>query len=360
MQDESGRVLKARWKSLKDSAKTVWDAMPGTSDAATAAAARQKIGDGLVGAFEALGTLAGPPPEAIQGAYLSGNPDAIALIEGMQARQQQAVGAVIDHVKQLVVDANARNGAAGASAMMLTTLGVEVLGGKGLGALGKVAGRISDIVRLTKSPLEAAMVLEKEIIAAKVAGRSADEITLLEKARDERLALARKDAAKPDESNGGVHVKKGSLSPNAESEIKGSKYTTSENTIGQTGARSLSVEEMWRQEAAALRSYDDIRASTTDVQSIVGNTGLKDFQVERVKNHLFYDDTHQLRASVGRFDPDFEIGQAWQRMESGQHLPQDIQLFKHEYFESRFEKIFKTDYGTAHNKTQLRYPSPLD
>jgi filamentous hemagglutinin len=132
------------------------------------------------------------------------------------------------------------------------------------------------------------------------------------------------------------------------------------NATGQTGARSVSLKEIERQETAALRMYDDIRASTTDIQNIAANTGLKNFQVARVKNHLFYDDTHKLRASVGRFDPDYEIGQAWQRMETGQHLPQDIQLFKHEYFESRFEKIFRTDYGTAHNKTQLRYPSPLD
>ena len=241
MQDESGQVLKARWKSLKDSAKTVWDAMPGTSDAATAAAARQKIGDGFVGTVEALGTLAGPPPEAIQGAYMSGNPEAIALIEGMQARQQQAVGAVIDHVKQSVTDANARNGAAGASAMILTTLGVEVLGGKGLGAIGKVAGRISDIVRLAKSPLEAAMALEKEITAAKLAGRSVEEIKLLEKARDERLALVRKEAAKPDESNGGVHVKKGNLPPSAESELNRSRYTTRANSANKVGSAADNI-----------------------------------------------------------------------------------------------------------------------
>ena len=74
------------------------------------------------------------------------------------------------------------------------------------------------------------MALEKEITAAKLAGRSAEEIKLLEKARDERLTLVRKDAAKPDESNGGVHVKKGSLPPNAERELNGSKYTTGTNS----------------------------------------------------------------------------------------------------------------------------------
>jgi filamentous hemagglutinin len=117
---------------------------------------------------------------------------------------------------------------------------------------------------------------------------------------------------------------------------------------------------MQQQEAAAVRMYDHIRSSTTDIQSITSNTGLKEFQVARVKNHLFLDDSHQLRSRVGRFDPDYEIASAWKRMETGTHTPQDVQLFKHEYFESRFEKLYRTDYGTAHTKTQLRYPSPLD
>ncbi|MGF9767171.1 hypothetical protein [Bacillus albus] len=33
------------------------------------------------------------------------------------------------------------------------------------------------------------------------------------------------------------------------------------------------------------------------------------------------------------------------------HHENDIKLFKHEYFESRFEGIFKTNYVTAHRKT---------
>lgn len=36
-------------------------------------------------------------------------------------------------------------------------------------------------------------------------------------------------------------------------------------------------------------------------------------------------------------------------MESGNFSEKDLRLIKHEYFESRFEGIFKTDYDTAHN-----------
>lgn len=106
--------------------------------------------------------------------------------------------------------------------------------------------------------------------------------------------------------------------------------------------------------------YDDIRLNTADVGNISKNIELPDFQVARVKDHLFFDDTHVLSGRTGRFDPDYEIGQAWQRMDAGTHTQADIQLFKHEYFESRFEKIFDVNYRTAHGKAQTRYPSPLD
>jgi hypothetical protein len=63
---------------------------------------------------------------------------------------------------------------------------------------------------------------------------------------------------------------------------------------------------------------------------------------------------------MGLFDADADIAEAWQRLQQGTHTSDDIQLFHHEYFESKFKSIFKTDYGTAHDKTQLVYPSPLD
>jgi hypothetical protein len=126
-----------------------------------------------------------------------------------------------------------------------------------------------------------------------------------------------------------------------------------------TGARSLSLAEFERQLLAADRAYGEIRLSTTDIQSIAQNTGLKEFQVMRVKNHLFLDDTHQLSTRVGQFDADLDIANAWRRMEVGTHTFDDIKLFKHEYFESKFEKIFQTSYENAHNAAQKRYPSPL-
>jgi hypothetical protein len=67
-----------------------------------------------------------------------------------------------------------------------------------------------------------------------------------------------------------------------------------------------------------------------------------------VKDHLF-NNTHQLDDGVRLFDADPMIGNAWQRMQSGTHTPADIQLFKHELFEAKFEGIFKQNYRTSHD-----------
>jgi hypothetical protein len=128
--------------------------------------------------------------------------------------------------------------------------------------------------------------------------------------------------------------------------------------IASTGARSLSLAEFERQLVAADRAYGEIRLSTTDIQSVAQNIGVHEFQAARVKNHLFLD-SHQLSARVGPFDADLDIANAWRRMDGGTHTPDDIKLFKHEYFESKFEKIFRTNYEDAHNAAQKRYPSPL-
>lgn len=214
MEEESERVLDEKWKGLKESANTVWQALPWTSDEATTAAARTRIGKGLSSALEGIGTLIGPSPDMVQGAYLSGNPQAIALVEEMQKNQRQAVGAIADHVKQSVSAAYDRNGTAGASAMVVTSLGIEIVGMKGAGAVANVAGKVAEIVRIAKTPLEAASLLDKEIEVARLTGKSAEEIKLLEAARNERLAQVAKEGEAGQAGKEGVHVKKAPITQN--------------------------------------------------------------------------------------------------------------------------------------------------
>jgi len=115
-----------------------------------------------------------------------------------------------------------------------------------------------------------------------------------------------------------------------------------------SGGRTVK-EEMARQKLSS-GLYDEIRNSTHDIQKISNNLNMPEFHVRRIKEHLFYN-KHQLDHGLGidRFHPDFEIATAWKRLEAGTHLESDLQLLRHEHFESRYEGIFRTDYKTAHD-----------
>ena len=127
-----------------------------------------------------------------------------------------------------------------------------------------------------------------------------------------------------------------------------------------TGGRSA-WEQQEHEDKLAAKMYEEIRASKNDVAKISENLNMPEFQAQRVKDHLFYN-KHQLKHGAGfeRFDPDFEIANAWKRLEAGTHKEADLQIFKHEHFESKFEGIFKTDYHTAHDAAnRAGYPSGL-
>ncbi|PGS28090.1 hypothetical protein COC59_06345 [Bacillus cereus] len=118
----------------------------------------------------------------------------------------------------------------------------------------------------------------------------------------------------------------------------------------QTGGRELSIDEYLKQLDQADEMYESFRKSKTDVQSIAKNTGITEQRVQRIKDHLFIKE-HTKEHGVGRFDPDYEIVQAWDRLQKGTYNKNDIDLLNHELFESKFEGIFKADYRTANDKT---------
>src|SRR6478609_1915399 len=110
-----------------------------------------------------------------------------------------------------------------------------------------------------------------------------------------------------------------------------------------SGGRMLQGHQFEEAEAA----YDVIRASD-DVASISANTGMRQSWVARVKDHVFTR-THELDSGVRRFDADPYMANAWRRMAEGTHTPNDMNLLRHELFESRFEGIFGTTYRTSHD-----------
>jgi RHS repeat-associated protein len=119
------------------------------------------------------------------------------------------------------------------------------------------------------------------------------------------------------------------------------------NDIPLSSSKGLDNYERWIEYAP--EAYGVIRDNASDVASIARNTGLPEYKIQRIKDHLFQKQ-HQLDSGLSRFDPDPDIADAWSRLQSGGYLSEDIRLLNHEYFESRFESIFRTNYRTM---TQL-------
>jgi len=118
-----------------------------------------------------------------------------------------------------------------------------------------------------------------------------------------------------------------------------------------SGGRTIrNLRDLERFETEAKQFYESVRVTNTshDIKKIAEKTGFQNFQIQRIKNHLFFN-THKLETGVRRFDPDIEIADSWRRLQTPRFHKQDVNLLKHEYFESRYESLYKTDYKTAHN-----------
>lgn len=65
------------------------------------------------------------------------------------------------------------------------------------------------------------------------------------------------------------------------------------------------------------------------MEAISKNTGFSENRIQRIKDHVF-NDTHIKDHGIGRFDPDFELSQAWERLMDGKYVDSDVQLLHHE------------------------------
>lgn len=127
-------------------------------------------------------------------------------------------------------------------------------------------------------------------------------------------------------------------------------YESGTTTL-QTGGRQIDYNAYIKRLETIDMEYENIRIDTTDISKIAQNTGMPEWKISRIKDHVFSNE-HILDAGVKRFDADPEIADAWYRLTNGTYNQNDIDLLNHEYFESKFESFYKTDYRTAHNKTE--------
>ena len=104
----------------------------------------------------------------------------------------------------------------------------------------------------------------------------------------------------------------------------------------------------------AIRYYGLVRSMKTDCKRIAANTGFREEDIQRIKNHVFYEE-HELDDGLRRFDADYEMSQSWQRLIDGREIEnRDIILLQHEFIESIFMGN-GLNYDEAHDKAQNIY-----
>ena len=106
-------------------------------------------------------------------------------------------------------------------------------------------------------------------------------------------------------------------------------------------------------EKAAAKKYEEI--SRYDDSSIIAkNTGFSKKEIQEIRSHVFYK-KHDLDEGYKRFDPDYDMAVAWQRLKSGEYLPRDVTLLNHELLESRIETDYNVNAREAHKRAQKRF-----
>ena len=91
-------------------------------------------------------------------------------------------------------------------------------------------------------------------------------------------------------------------------------------------------------EQHAFRYYGLVRSMKTDCKRIAANTGFREQDIQRVKNHIFYKEHELYDGEVSRFYPSYHMAQSWQRLIDGRDIQtRDIILLNHEFLESVIE-----------------------
>lgn len=120
---------------------------------------------------------------------------------------------------------------------------------------------------------------------------------------------------------------------------------------------------MIRNLTVKLEAADSIRKNSADVEAIAANTGIKSYNIQKVKDHVFYKEhlldkyvDYGIPAEMARFDSDLNQAQAWKRLEEGTHTDQDITWLKHEAAESWYEIKHNAGYTEAHEAAEKKWP----
>jgi hypothetical protein len=111
--------------------------------------------------------------------------------------------------------------------------------------------------------------------------------------------------------------------------------------------------------------YESIRnrKNPTDIEKIAKSTGFSEDNIRSIREHVFVKE-HDLGEGVtGRFGTDWQIAQAWQRMEQGwkengqdRYKDVDILLLRHELEELTVMVKYGYNAIEAHLRAEEKYP----
>ena len=98
------------------------------------------------------------------------------------------------------------------------------------------------------------------------------------------------------------------------------------------------------------------------MDAIAKNTGYKSKNIQKCKNHLFYD-IHRLDryeslgepVEIKRFDANENQARAWKRLEEGTHTKEDLTWLKHEKAEQWYEQKHDAGYSESHEKAESHW-----
>lgn len=98
--------------------------------------------------------------------------------------------------------------------------------------------------------------------------------------------------------------------------------------------------------------YEIVRAAgDARIDEVARSSDMTPGEIRQIRDHLFQEE-HQLRDRVGRFDADPDIADAWRRLEGGNPLPSDLDLLRHELYESLYMRHHPgATYDQAHGAT---------
>ena len=83
----------------------------------------------------------------------------------------------------------------------------------------------------------------------------------------------------------------------------------------------------------AEKYYDLVRSMKTDVAKIAKTTGLKESEIQSIKDFIFFE-THDLGGPCPeRFSPDYMMAETWRRLIAGTPEKHDLTLIYHETLE---------------------------